>query len=240
MDANTVEFVKALTALAWPLIAAVVLWKLFPSLKEIVTSRAFSVKVGEMQISVQDATEQFRAQIDDLQKQVMQLRSQRPSTDEPSTPASAAADRPSPGAVAPPPRILWVDDKPSNNALEIAQLRERGIDVVTVASTEEAMAALSRSSFAAVLSDMGRWEGGGYHARAGLTLLTTLRGARNNVPFLVYSSQRNAAQNRADVIAASGDGATASPVELFEWVEGKLGLKDGSRLTSPAASRLGQ
>jgi hypothetical protein len=58
--AQTIELIKALTPLAWPLMLAFLLWKLFPALKGIVTSRSFAVKIAGMEVSVQDATEQFQ------------------------------------------------------------------------------------------------------------------------------------------------------------------------------------
>jgi CheY-like chemotaxis protein len=214
-----VELVKAVAALAWPVMLAVVLWKLFPSLKAIVTSRSFSVKIADMQISVQDATEQFRTQIEDLQKQVMLLRSEKQLN----VASVQPDDRSVANTVTKPSRILWVDDKPSNNALEIAQLKSRGVDIVSAVSTEDAMATLnSNLGFDAIISDMGRREGGGYRSQAGLVLLKAVRSAGFSVPFFVYSSQSYAARNNAEVIAAGGDGATASPVELLEWVEKKV------------------
>jgi CheY-like chemotaxis protein len=216
---RAIELIEALTPLAWPLMLGFVLWKLFPALKAIVSSRGFSVKIAGMEVSVQDATEQFRTQIEDLQKQVMLLRSGKQlnalDAETSETPASSTATKA--------PSILWVDDNPTNNALEMAQLRDRGIDVVQAASTDEAMAILnSNLGFDAIISDMGRREQGGYRSQAGLVLLKAIRRAGYNIPFLVYSSQKYAARNDEEVKSAGGNGATASPVELLEWIDRKL------------------
>src|SRR4051812_32935841 len=104
---QTVEFIKALTALAWPLILAVLLWKIFPALKTIITSKGFSVKIAGMEVSVQDATEQIRTQIEDVQKQVMSLRSATSGGAEPTTSEAPRAAQSTKGR---PFRILWVDD----------------------------------------------------------------------------------------------------------------------------------
>ncbi len=109
---QAIELLKALTPLAWPLMVGIVLWILFPILKAIVTSRAFSVKIAGTEITVQDATEQFRAQIEDLQKQVILLRSGQPERPRPES--KEPVQRP----ISKTPRILWVDDNPTNNALE--------------------------------------------------------------------------------------------------------------------------
>jgi CheY-like chemotaxis protein len=216
---QAIELIKALVPLAWPVMLAFILWKLFPALKAIVTSRSFSVKIAGMEVSVQDVTEQFRTQIEDLQKQVMLLRSAEKqetiSAPEPSVETSPK--------VASSPRILWVDDKPTGNALEMGQLMEQGIDVVTAISTEEAMAILNSSSdFDAIISDMGRRESGEYRSQAGLILLKAVRKAGYQMPFLVYSSQKSAARNNEEVRRSGGDGATASPVELKEWINKKI------------------
>ena len=212
------QLLEAAAALAWPLILVVVLWKLFPLIETIVRSRSFAVKIGGMEVSVQDATEQIRTQIEDLQRQVILLRSNQPdqagaAPDEAGALAGRAAGR----------GILWVDDKPSNNAIEIAQLRQQGVDVKQARSTEEAMALLdAKDLFAGVISDMGRFEGGGFQAHAGLSLLRAMREAGLDLPFIVYTSRRSADRAAENVKAAGGDGATASPVVLLEWVQKRL------------------
>jgi CheY-like chemotaxis protein len=214
---QVVEFIKAVTALAWPLIFAILLWKLFPALRSIVTSRGFSVKIAGMEVSVQAATEQIRTQIDDLQKQVINLRSTR--VDQPVVTTLEAPPPTSNEKNKSPRRILWVDDNPTNNAFEIAQLKARDVDVVQATSTEDALSTLNSSSgFSAVISDMGRREGGAYRSQAGLMFLKAMRRAGYTMPFLIYSSQKYASRNDEEVKAAGGDGATASPIELLEWV----------------------
>ncbi len=217
---QAIELIKALTPLVWPLMLAILLWKLYPTLKAIVTSRGFSVKIAGMEVSVQNATEQIRTQIEDLQKQVILLRSGKKgdgSTPEPSK-------TPAPRAAAKAPTILWVDDNPTNNALEIAQLRDREIDVVQAASTDEAMAALNKNlRFDAIISDMARREHGEYRSQAGLVLLKALkRAGYEDVPFLVYSSEKYATRNGEEVRSERGAGATASPVELLEWIDQQI------------------
>lgn len=214
---DALEWVKALTPLAWPLLAAVLLWRLFPALHAIATSRAFTVKVAGMELSVQNATEQLRNQIEDLQNQVLALRSEPAAAAEPRTHVAAPENTTAPLT----PRGLWVDDKPDNNAFEIAQLEDEGIEIVQASSTEEAMAILASSrGFDFVISDMGRREGGAYRGQAGLVLLSAMRRAGFDTPFIVYSSRRYADRNKAEVLQAGGDGATASPIELIEWIRG--------------------
>jgi CheY-like chemotaxis protein len=227
---DAIELIKALTPLVWPLILAIVLWRLFPVITAIVKSRAFSLKIAGMEVSVQDAAEQVRAQIEDLQHQVIALRGGAGSAAAQKT-ATAARSLAKP--LAPPgarsPKVLWVDDNMSNNAFQIAQLHDLGVTVVQSSSTEDAMSILNGNpAFDAVISDMGRREGGAYRAEAGLILLGAMRKAGLQVPFMIYSTQRYADRARRDAAAAGGDGATSSPVELLEWVRQKL------RIAQPA------
>jgi CheY-like chemotaxis protein len=246
---KTTDLIKAVAFLAWPVIAAVVLVALFPGIKKIVESRSFSLEVAGMKISVQDAAEQLRAQIEDLQRQVIALRDQ--GAPKPAGPGAGAvaplADRGAangdeddeddeddaappparPPAPAPPPatpRVLWVDDNMSNNAFQIAQLKDQGVTVVQSASTEDAMSILHTSApFGAVISDMGRREAGRYDARAGLALLQRMRAEQIKTPFIVYTTRDYAQRTATDVRAAGGFGATGSAVELLEWVREKVG-----------------
>ena len=84
-----------------------------------------------MELSVQEATEQLRTNLEDLQKKVEELRAQTGHE----TPAIAAS-APQQAAVVP-RRIVWVDDKPANNAFAIARLQDDDVEVVQVTSTED-------------------------------------------------------------------------------------------------------
>ena len=213
------QLLEALALFAWPLIAAVVLWRVFPLVKEIVKSRAFTVKVGNMEISVQETTDQLRASLEDVQKKVEQLRAHMGHKTAPvSTNASAAL------AIAP-RRVVWVDDRPENNALEIARLRDDRVEVIEVTSTEDALRILvdQRLDVRAVISDMVRREGNAPNRKAGLELIQQLRSAGLSVPIFVYGSARALEQTRDQVLAVGGSGATASSVELFEMLSEVLG-----------------
>ena len=221
---HDIEILKALTPLAWPLIASFILWKLFPAIRSIVNSRSFSVKVAGMEVSVQDATEQISSRIDDLQKQVIALREQTMGAQAATIGAMPDADQPAAQQAAH-KVVLWVDDNPNNNAFEIAHLTELGVEVITSVSTDEALEILqNRSDIGAVVSDMGRREGGRYQGQAGLNLLVALRKAGNGTPFLVYSSAKYAASNNSQIIAAQGAGATSSQIELLQWLRSQLGI----------------
>jgi CheY-like chemotaxis protein len=213
------ELLKAIAPLLWPLIAAVVLWKLFPIVRDIAKNRAFTVKVGDMQVTVQSATDQVQTQIRDLQEQVLALRAAGPGT-RLLVPEQRDSTAPAQHATR---TILWVDDKPEGNACEIAQVESLGTRVVTARSTAEGMNVMRSEAVTAIISDMGRHEENGYRSEAGLELLKALRGAGFDQPFLMYTGKRGAERANVSVKSGNGDGATASPVELLGWLQAKLG-----------------
>jgi CheY-like chemotaxis protein len=218
IEVDIAAILEAVSKLAWPILVAVVLLKLYPSVRKIIESRGFTVRFGDMEVSVQEASDQFRAQIEDLQQKVSALRLQVQQQAElvAAAPVARVLER------RPIKRILWVDDKPSNNAYEIAKLRDEGLQIVQAVSTNEAMGILlsGRLDPDAIISDMGRREEGQYRPVAGLTLIKAAREAGIQVPIFVYSSTQSASRYRDDVLANGGNGITASPVELFEMIHG--------------------
>lgn len=209
------ETIKAIAELAWPVIAALFLLFLLPSVRKVAQSRAFTVKYGQMELSVQDASDQLRKQVDDLQDQVRALQTltqSRPAV--PHEPPPPSADRPR-------RTILWVDDKPQGNAHEIAKLQGDGWEIVTVASTREALEFLHDRSTrpTVIISDMARKEGLTYSSSAGLDLIREVRAKNINVPIFVYTAS-SVERYRSLVTEAKGNGITASPMELFRLVEG--------------------
>jgi CheY-like chemotaxis protein len=224
------RIIEALGSLLWPLLLAVVLFRLVPHLpgliadvREALRTRAFKVKVGGAELSVEQATEQLRRQVTDLQSQVAAQLVER-------SPAAAAAPWPSQGR----PTVLWVDDKPEANALEIAKLRDDGVEVLQARSTAEAMDVLTlRRGVQVVITDLGRVEDGEYRPHAGLTLLRQLREAGFEQPVLVYTSARGVERDREDAVAAGAQRVTASPTELFAALRELLRPADAPAAAQP-------
>ena len=118
-----------------------------------------------------------------------------------------------------PTRILWVDDRPKNNAYERRAFEAVGLEVLLALSTDEALRRLSDDKhFGAVISDMGRKEG----PREGYVLLDALRGRGVTTPLVFYSSS-NAPEHKAETIQHGGQACTNDPNELFEIVLDLLG-----------------
>ena len=206
--ADLAELFSAVADLAWPLLSGVILWKLWPVLLDSIKSRSFRVKVGMMEISAQDATVQLRRSVEDLQRKVEELRA-KGQPHEAQTEVHKLSAK---------PRLAWVDDVPEDNAYEIARLREDGVKVLEMLSTEDAVRILVEEGqpVDVVISDMGRLEDGSYNRTAGLELIRALRTEDFNEPIYVYCSATSARGLRDEVYRAGGSGITSSQVELLE------------------------
>jgi CheY-like chemotaxis protein len=213
-DIEVPEILEALSKLAWPVLTAFVIWKLYPAIRRIIESRGFKVKIGDMEVTVQQASDQLRAQVEDLQRLVVARERPTEFSQASDTPAEPA----SPRAVH---RILWVDDIPANNAYEIAKLQSDGFEILKALSTSEALAILQGGDLVvdAIVSDMGRTEAGSYDPDAGVKLIEKARAAGIKTPIFVYTTARHAARTRERVAEAGGNGTTKSALELFEMIE---------------------
>jgi hypothetical protein len=67
------SLVDALATLALPLLLLFMLWRLWPVLRGIFETRKFTIKLAGFELSAQEATDQLRAQLEDLQVKVAAL-----------------------------------------------------------------------------------------------------------------------------------------------------------------------
>lgn len=113
-------------------------------------------------------------------------------------------------------RVLWVDDDPDNNELEIAALRDRRVAVDCATSNDEALDRVSvdPGAYDLILSDVDRGPEG---KKAGLELPPRLRGAGVQAPIAFYVSHLD--RPTTDL----GDPVFASPSKLFEYIGEQLG-----------------
>jgi CheY-like chemotaxis protein len=227
------RIIEALGSLLWPLLLAVVVFRLVPllpglvaDLRQALRTRAFKVKIGGAELSVEEATEQLRRQVTDLQTQMAAQLAERG----PDWAAGAAPPRRYQGR----PTILWVDDRPERSALELAKLRDDGVEVLQARSTDEAMDVLAlRRGVQAIVTNLSRTEGGEHRPHAGLTLMRQLREAGLEQPVLVYTWAARAPQERKDALAAGAAGMTASPTELFAALQELLRPADAPAAAQP-------
>jgi CheY-like chemotaxis protein len=112
------------------------------------------------------------------------------------------------------PRILWVDDLPSNNRHERWALESMGMTVYLSTSTADAQRKLHRrGDYDVVISDMARPE----DPRAGYVLLRWMQDRGDGTPFVVYSSSNEPA-HYDEAVSNGAVGSTARPQELIDMV----------------------
>jgi CheY-like chemotaxis protein len=239
------RIIEAIGSLLWPLLVAVLLIRILPhvpgvvaDLRRAMRTRAFTVKVAGAELTVEEATEQLRRQVTDLQTHMAIQLAERDGAvpPPPSAPGSAAergeaAGPPAPGR----PTLLWVDDHPDGNALELAKLRDDGVEVLLARSTAEALDVLSlRRGVQAVVTDLAREEEGEFRSHAGLALLRQLKEAEHDQPVLVYTEAARAELDRQDALDAGAALVTASPTELFAALRRILGAPAARAGPDPA------
>jgi CheY-like chemotaxis protein len=252
------RIIEAIGSLLWPLLVAVLLIRVIPHIPGVVAdlrramrTRAFTVKIGGVELSVEEAAEQLRRQVADLQTHMAIQLAERAEPAAPGAGPPASPGRPSsPGAgpvsdqdQAParagqgPPTILWVDDDPDDSAMELAKLRDDGVEVLLARSTAEAMDVLSlRRGVDAIVTDLSRAEDGEFRSHAGMALLRQLREAEQDQPVLVYTSARRVELDRQDALDAGASVVTSSPTELFAALRRVLATTPGRQgAQAPAA-----
>jgi CheY-like chemotaxis protein len=112
-------------------------------------------------------------------------------------------------------RVLWVDDHPENNELEIRALNRLGVQVETVASNEEAEQAVRRNSYDLIISDIGRDEP--EEPKAGLELPRKLATVTAHpFPIVYYTGYAESPQT------PDGYAVTDRPSELFSLIRSEL------------------
>lgn len=109
--------------------------------------------------------------------------------------------------------VLWVDDRPENNAYGRIILEEMGIEVITALSTNQAMMWLKKSTVDVIISDMGRKEG----SYEGYVLLDRLREKGDQTPFIIFAGSKKP-KHVAEVIRRGGQGCTNNFTELLSIV----------------------
>jgi CheY-like chemotaxis protein len=110
-------------------------------------------------------------------------------------------------------RVLWVDDRPENNTYERQAFEAMGLRFTLAMSTNEAFDRLSRTKYAAIISDMGRREG----PREGYVLLDRLRKEGDRTPLFFYAAS-NREEHKLETREHGGQGCTNNAQELFEMV----------------------
>lgn len=219
--ADFAKLIEALATLAWPAIAVLIILLFRPAVAAIIESaqsRKFTLKVGGQELTMEEAANQERGLIADLQAQVVALS----RAVEGGTRGSSELTLWSSGVRAPagrPQSVLWVDDHPKHNSYFVQQLLDKDVAVDLALSTAEALDRLSTRGYTAIVSDMSRDEAGHHAETAGLELLKAVRERDRSVPFIVFCSTQGVVAHSREAMEGGATGITSSTTQLFGLLE---------------------
>ncbi|GLV57515.1 response regulator [Dictyobacter sp. S3.2.2.5] len=119
-------------------------------------------------------------------------------------------------------KILWVDDRPSNNYYEREALSALDIRFVLSNSTEDALEKLGKENFNLIISDMGRPP----DAHAGYTLLEKVQKLNRDIPYIIYARGGNSPEYQKEARRKGALASVSGPERLFEKVINALAIYD--------------
>ena len=204
------ELLSSIAQLAWPAVVLLGLVLFARPLARLLRSGSereeVTIELGGQRVTLGKFREQQNEVVVDLRRQIDDLRRQvagDPSGPPPERRAAA---------------VLWVDDRPENNALLIDQLMTDGVQVDVARTTEEGLALASRRGYGAVITDMGRREDGRYRTVAGVDFARQLRASGDSTPLLVFTSGRAIREHGDEARAAGAEAVTSSGVDLIGFL----------------------
>ena len=238
--------IESVAMILWPLILIIILLSFRKNIQALIKSsetRKFTVKIGEMELSMDEFSKQQGDMIKDLQARVNKLQRQmemkgevpanikipaeelgfedrrvkfRRATDAPLAESKPNAESVTLDIDDDISDILWVDDHPKNNAFLIESLNKEGISVSTAKHTKEAIKRFKHGAFDCVISDSTRLEGNEIqNHQAGFELAGALREIDKNVPIYIYTDEVNKKmKEKAHDVGATA--ITSSPSELLK------------------------
>ena len=235
--------INSIATILWPLIVIIILILFRKNVQALIESargRKFTVKIGEMELSMDEFSKQQSVMINDLQTRVNELQRKVDATVKESVPQTEkltfddrrvdvrraediqiVASKPNVKSVTLDidddiKDILWVDDNPKNNAFLIDSLDYHGVSVFNAANTKEAVERFKRGAFDCVISDSCRHEGDGVdNCQAGFELSSIIRELDEEVPIYIYADEVNERlKEKAENVGATA--ITSSPSELLK------------------------
>jgi CheY-like chemotaxis protein len=201
------HLLTALASLAWPVAFAVMLFVFYEPIKKLIDSargRKFTIKVAGNELTMEEASEQQRLIVSDIQLKLAELEKRLTlNSHEPLTLASTPSRSSK--------HILWVDDRPKNNSFLVASLEERGAKVDIALSTEEGLEKFKSGQYDVVISDMARPEG----EKAGIDLAKKIRMLNPNTPFFIFCGNWAARNLKEESLQAGVTSITSSGTTLL-------------------------
>jgi hypothetical protein len=126
-------------------------------------------------------------------------------------------------------RVVWVDDKPETNRLEIAELRKR-FDVITAKSTDDGIVEVGKDPDRTMaISDAVRKERGEINLHAGKQFLDAIRKRFPQVPIYIFCGPGSIERQGEDLEEAGTRLVTSS------WTELARQLRSDARMAFEAA-----
>jgi len=223
MEINLAELLRAIAALLWPLIVILLLIifrKAVTPIIESAKSRKFTVKVGEMEVSMEEYNRQQSELIKDLQNQMVALQK---AVDEAKGRESKEALPITDYSVEKRPAtrsVLWIGDNPEKNAVMLQNLMDAGIHVSTARSSREGLASLRARNYDKVVTDMDHPDEPAGQALAGIRLVKTIRQMNENLPVYIFTSGRKAEELFDEASDAGANQITGSPTILLALLKG--------------------
>jgi CheY-like chemotaxis protein len=230
---------KLVGALAWPGVALVILWWFGGVIRQFLASvsegsfKAFGVEGSAKRTIVEQAI----VRADQSKKEIeTTVEIKVPTGSGKSRFAAAyAADilRTDKLSDLKPKRLLWVDDRPTNNTFEMRALEELGFSIDMAVNTEEALSDIAKKQYDVIISDYSRPG----DPEAAKTLLQKMQEYGNDTPLIVYSSDATGSFE-SKMKDAGAFAATYLASELVIRVAEAVGQEEISSSLHPAAQRL--
>lgn len=177
---------------------------------QIMTSDVLRLESGK-EVDIAELTRLQQSSIDDLQETVAQLVLATPQNAAAATSAASSLTSTSRAAT----RLLWVDDNPHNNMLLVEQLNRDGVVVDQVLTTQQAIDAMARTQYGAVITDMARNEGNRDVQNAGVLFVRKAKELNPDLQIVVYCSRRMATLFGGEAEAAGVRLVTTSGTALL-------------------------
>lgn len=237
---NFSKLIESTATILWPIIVIIILVSFRKNIQALIKSgksRKFSVKIGDMEVNMDELSKQQGEMIKDLQSRINTIQKEMDAIKEPAVKAEGQSELPTTEAVAADAgatafgldvdtdpfdddisSILWVDDNPVNNAFLINSLKYQGVEVTNALTTQEGLDRFNRSSFDCIITDISRMEGSPVtNKQAGFELIQAIREKNKDIPIYIYTGKVDERlKQKAEDVGATG--LTTSPSELLQML----------------------
>jgi CheY-like chemotaxis protein len=215
MDTIT-KFIQSLSGYCWPIIVLIILISFRKSINNLIESarnRKFTIKVGNNELTMEEANEQQRKIIEDIQNQIIKIENQLVSTKNRTIPMIGIEME---SVMKNKKTILWVDDNPKNNAILIEYLNNQGNDVMTALSTDEAMSIMKNKHIDRIITNMGRRESGIQNRTAGIDFIKKVRAIDKEIIIILFCNPKNYSLFHKEAELSRASLVTSSSTEMIK------------------------